>query len=217
MARRKIAIVGAGLSGATIAFELLWREEYDITVFDLREHVAGNAHTERDFNTGVMEHVYGPHVFHTNNVRVWNFIKQFGGFQPYIQRTKGMSGGKVYSLPINLHTINQFFDAQFSPDEARKFIASKCEPWSDPQNFEEQALQTVGPELYEAFLRDYTRKQWGMHPSKVPASVLKRLPLRFDYDDNAFNHLYQGIPTDGYTALVERMLRRRHRKTGDSV
>lgn len=206
--RKKIAIVGAGLSGATIANSLAWKGQYDIAVFESRDHVAGNAHTERDPQTGVMLHKYGPHVFHTNNDLVWNFLSSFAKFEPYIQRTKGMFGQAVYSLPINLHTINQFFNKHMNPAQAEEYIGSLVD-WDhekEPANFEELALATVGPQLYYAFLRGYTMKQWGLHPTEVPASVLKRLPLRFNYDDNAFSHKYQGIPRNGYTDMVHAML-----------
>src|ERR1035437_6231737 len=207
MAQSKIAIIGAGLAGATIAFELGARG-YHVMVFDKRTHVAGNAHTERDPETGVMLHKYGPHIFHTDNEEVWKFIRQFGTFMPFIQRTKGLFNGAAFSLPINLHTINQFFGKQFSPAQAEAHVQSLVD-WDHekvPANFEELALSSIGRELYCAFLRDYTIKQWGLHPTLLPASILKRLPLRFDYNDNAFFHKYQGIPKHGYTALVWAML-----------
>lgn len=202
-----IAIVGAGLAGATLA-HMLGGRGYDVTVFDQRTHVAGNAHTERDPDTGVMLHKYGPHIFHTDNEDVWKFARQFATFMPYIQRTKGLFNGAVYSLPINLHTINQFFGKQFTPAQAEHHVQSLVD-WDHnavPANFEELALATIGRELYCAFLRDYTIKQWGMHPTLLPASILKRLPLRFTYEDNAFFHKFQGIPKAGYTAMVWNML-----------
>lgn len=126
---------------------------------------------------------------------------------PYVNRVKSTVGGSVYSLPINLHTINQFFGKALSPAEAQTFLESIGDSSIfDPQSFEEQALRFVGKNLYEAFFKGYTKKQWGREPSELPASILKRLPVRFNYDDNYFNHKYQGIPKDGYTALVERML-----------
>lgn len=201
---KSIAIVGAGLSGATIAFKLSGRG-YDITVVDQRPHLAGNVHTERDADTGVMVHKYGPHIFHTDNDEVWSFVRQFATFMPYTQRTKGIANGEVYSLPINLHTINQFFGSNWTPAQAETFILDN--PGREKAtNFEELAIASVGIALYEAFLRDYTRKQWGREPSSLPASILKRLPLRFDYNDNAFFHKHQGIPKHGYTAMVRDML-----------
>lgn len=203
---KKIAIVGAGFSGAVIAHELS-KADYDIEVFDARSHVAGNCHTERDAETEVMVHAYGPHIFHTSNEKVWNYVRQFDEFMPFINRVKAITGGRVYSLPINLLTINQFFGKTFNPKEAEAFIASQGDQSiTSPQTFEEQALRFVGKDLYEAFFKEYTIKQWGMHPSELPASILKRLPVRFNYDDNYYASTFQGMPKHGYTYIVEKML-----------
>ncbi|MFO1434606.1 MAG: UDP-galactopyranose mutase [Candidatus Competibacteraceae bacterium] len=205
MKSKHIAIVGAGFSGAVIAYHLA-RAGHRLTVFESRSHIAGNCHTERDRSTGVMVHKYGPHIFHTDNERVWTFINQFTEFMPYVNRVKAISGGRVYSLPINLLTINQFFNKTLSPKQAQAFIESLADTTiEEPRSFEEQALRFVGKELYEAFFKGYTLKQWGIHPSELPASILKRLPLRFNYDDNYFNHRYQGMPKHGYTAIVEKL------------
>lgn len=202
----KIAIVGAGFSGAVIAHELA-QAGHKVSVFDTRDHVAGNCHTARDAETGVMVHVYGPHIFHTSNENVWNYIRQFDEFMPFINRVKSVYNGRVYSLPINLMTINAFFSKTFNPKEAAEFMDSIGEKSiTDPQTFEEQALRFVGKDLYEAFFKGYTQKQWGMHPSELPASILKRLPVRFNYDDNYYASKFQGIPKNGYTYIVERML-----------
>jgi UDP-galactopyranose mutase len=204
--RKRIAVVGAGFTGATIAHQLAGAG-YAVTVFDSRQHLAGNCHTDRDADTGVMLHVYGPHIFHTDHERVWNFINRFGEFMPYVNRVKAITGGRVYTLPINLLTINQFFGKTFRPAEAKAFLeAIGDSSIKHPVTFEEQALRFVGRDLYEAFFAGYTRKQWGMEPSELPASILKRLPVRFNYNDDYYSHRYQGIPRDGYTALVERML-----------
>ena len=178
-----------------------------MTVADARGHVAGNCHTERDAQTGVMLHVYGPHIFHTDDERVWAHVNRFARFMPYKHRVKITVKAQVYSLPINLHTINQFFGTTMRPDEARAFIAGKSGiAITEPRTFEEQALKSVGHELYEAFFKGYTMKQWGCEPAELPASVLKRLPLRFNYDDDYFSHRFQGIPEHGYTELVHAML-----------
>jgi UDP-galactopyranose mutase len=203
---RSIAIVGAGFSGAVIARELALAG-YLVSVFDNRTHVAGNCHTERDQESGIMIHRYGPHIFHTDNERVWAYLNQYTEFKPYTNRVKTTSQGRVFSLPINLHTINQYFGKTFSPSEARSFIESQADQTIEaPQTFEQQALRFVGADLYEAFLKGYTQKQWGCSPTKLPASILKRLPVRFNYDDNYFFHKYQGMPRDGYTAIVEKIL-----------
>ena len=204
--RLNVAIVGAGFTGAVIAHELA-KAGHTVTVFEERPHLAGNSHTERDADTGVMMHAYGPHIFHTDHERVWSFVTGFGEFMPYVNRVKAITGGRVYTLPINLLTINQFFGKTFRPAEAKTFLESIGDTSiEDPATFEEQALRFVGRDLYEAFFKGYTRKQWGMEPSELPASILKRLPVRFNYDDNYYSHRYQGIPKDGYTGLVERML-----------
>lgn len=199
-------MVGAGLTGAVIGRHLA-ELGHKITIVDARSHVAGNCHTERDAQTGVMVHIYGPHIFHTDDAEVWDYVNRFETFMPYKNRVKTISQGQVFSLPVNLHTINQFFHATMNPAEAKAFLESKADTSiTDPQTFEEQALRFVGPELYEAFFKGYTQKQWGVHPSQLPASILKRLPVRFNYDDNYFFHQFQGMPKDGYTAMVERIL-----------
>lgn len=201
-----ILLVGAGLSGAVIGRKLA-EAGHQITIVESRDHVAGNCHTARDSETGVMVHTYGPHIFHTDDSEVWDYVNQFETFLPYKNRVKTTSQGQVFSLPINLHTINQFYDKTMRPDEARAFIEDQADTSIvDPQTFEEQAQRFVGNDLYEAFFKGYTIKQWGVQPSELPASILKRLPVRFNYDDNYFFHAYQGMPEGGYTTMVERIL-----------
>lgn len=201
-----ILIVGAGLSGAVIANQLA-HQGYKISVIDARPHIGGNCYSARDNDSGVMIHKYGPHIFHTNNKEVWDLVCQHVEMMPYINRVKTTVDGKVYSLPINLLTINQLFEKSLSPKEAQLFIADQADKSiTKPENFEEQALSMVGARIYEAFFKGYTIKQWGMSPDNLPASVLKRLPVRFNYDDNYFNHRFQGMPKEGYTPLVESLL-----------
>lgn len=204
----RIAVVGAGFAGATVANLLANAGYTNITVFDKRDHVAGNCHTYVEPTTGVAVHRYGPHIFHTDNTFVWNYVQQFDPFVPYIQRTKATAKGHVYSFPINLHTLNQVHGESWSPDEAREMIGIVTDGYKhwEPENFRDAALQSVGPLLYRRFLESYTKKQWGVDPFKLPASILKRLPVRFDYNDNAYNHRFQGIPPLGYTHLVANML-----------
>lgn len=202
----KILLVGAGLSGAVIGRELA-EAGHSCRIIDSRDHVGGNCHTRRDDETDVLMHVYGPHIFHTDDAEVWAYVNRFAQFMPFQNRVKSTVGGAVYSLPINLLTINQFFNKAMRPDEAREFIARQADQSiSDPQNFEEQALRLVGRDLYEAFFKGYTRKQWGCAPEELPASILKRLPVRFNYDDNYFFHRYQGMPKLGYTPMIETIL-----------
>lgn len=207
MIPQNLLMVGAGLSGAVIGRRLALAG-HRVTIVDSRGHVAGNCHTLRDKSTGVMVHIYGPHIFHTDDAEVWDYVKSHMNFMPYKNRVKTTSGGRVFSLPVNLHTINQFFNKTMRPDEARAFITEQQADTSitDPQTFEEQALRFVGRDLYEAFFKGYTTKQWGCHPRELPASILKRLPVRFNYDDNYFFHRFQGMPEFGYTKMVENIL-----------
>ena len=201
-----LLMVGAGLSGAVIG-RAMAEAGHAVSVVDARDHMGGNCHTQRDAETGVMVHVYGPHIFHTDDAEVWNYVNRFETFLPYKNRVKSTTGGQVFSLPINLHTINQFFGKTFRPEEARKFIENQADTSiENPQNFEEQALRFVGRDLYEAFFKGYTEKQWGCSPTELPASILKRLPVRFNYDDNYFFHRFQGMPEGGYTAMTARIL-----------
>jgi len=203
---KRIAIAGAGISGAVLA-RCLSEAGWEVDVFDARNHIAGNCHTERDDASGVLVHRYGPHIFHTSDEEVWAFVNRYGTFNSFRHRVKAVAGGRVFGLPINLLTINQFFGRNMSPDEAKVFISKLGEGGSsEPANFEEQAMRFVGRDLYEAFFKGYSKKQWGVDPVHLPASVLKRLPVRFDYNDEYFNHKYQAMPVSGYTALVEKML-----------
>ena len=201
----RFAIVGAGFSGAVVARELV-EAGHSADVFDTRDHVAGNCHTARH-ETGVMVHRYGPHIFHTQHEHVWQYINRFGEMMPYRHKVKAISQGTMYSLPVNLKTINQFFDRDFDAQQAEEFIQSKADATiTNPVSFEDQGLRFVGRELYDAFFAGYTSKQWGVHPQELPASILARLPVRFNDDDSYFNHPYQAIPKDGYTPIVEAIL-----------
>ena len=202
----RIAVVGAGFSGAVVARELA-EAGHAVDVLESRDHVAGNCHTKQDEDTGVLLHVYGPHIFHTSWSHVWAYVNRFAAFEPYAHRVKATAQGRVYSLPVNLLTINQFFDKTLSPAEARAFICSLADlSIASPVSFRDQGLRFLGKELYEAFFDGYTRKQWGVDPAELPAAILKRLPVRFNYDDTYFNHAHMGMPSEGYTALVQAIL-----------
>ena len=206
---KKYLIIGSGLSGAVLANRLAAQSDCTIDIWDERDHIGGNCHTQRDEKTGIMVHQYGPHIFNTDKKEIWDFVNSFVEFRPYVHRVKAMSGGKVYSLPVNLHTINQLFGKTFTPEEARIFLGSLGDKTiTDPQNFEEQALHFIGKELYKAFFYGYTKKQWGCEPTELPASILKRIPVRFNYDDNYHNNLFTGIPVEGYTRMVQKMIDR---------
>ncbi|MEP6615528.1 MAG: UDP-galactopyranose mutase [Ginsengibacter sp.] len=200
-------IIGAGFSGSVLANRLQQALDCRIEIWDERSHIGGNCYTERDSETGIMVHKYGPHIFNTDKKEIWDFVNSFVEFKPYVHRVKAMSGGKVYSLPVNLSTINHFFGKRFTPLEAEGFIKSLADQTiADPANFEEQAMKFIGKDLYRAFFYGYTKKQWGCEPSALPASILKRIPVRFNYDDSYHNNIFSGIPVDGYTALFDKLL-----------
>jgi len=200
-------IIGAGFSGCVLANRLTALMDCSIDIWDERNHLGGNCHTQRDAATGVMVHEYGPHIFNTDKKEIWEYVNSFVEFRPYVHRVKANSKGKIYPLPVNLHTINQFFNQSFTPSEAKAFLETLADNAIDePTSFEEQALKFIGKELYDAFFYGYTKKQWGCEPSELPASILKRIPVRFNYDDNYHNNLYTGIPVDGYTGVMEKMI-----------
>jgi UDP-galactopyranose mutase len=201
-----IGIAGAGFAGAVLAHELAASGRYSVQIFDERPHVAGNCHTSRD-ETGIMLHHYGPHIFNTSRSEVWDYVNRYSAFGAYTNRVKAITARGVFSMPMNLLTINQFFGKVMSPAEAREFLASVGDSSiEEPRNFEEQALRFLGRELYENFFHGYTKKQWGVEPRELPAAILQRLPVRFNYDDNYYQQRYQGIPIDGYTAIVQKLL-----------
>lgn len=203
----RFLVVGAGFSGCVLANQLAQQLDCTIDIWDERDHIGGNSHTSRDEETGVMVHRYGPHIFNTDKKEIWDFVNSFSEFKPYVHRVKAISKGKTYSLPINLFTINQFFNKNFSPSQAKDFLASLGDvSITDPKNFEEQALHFIGQDLYKAFFYGYTKKQWGCEPKDLPASILKRIPVRFNYDDNYHTHSYTGIPVEGYSAVMGKMI-----------
>ncbi|MEO7164371.1 MAG: UDP-galactopyranose mutase [Bdellovibrionia bacterium] len=203
----KFAIIGAGFSGAVLANELAQQLDCAIDVWEEKSHIAGNCFTERDDETGIMVHKYGPHIFNTDKKEIWDYVNRFITLRPYLHRVKAVSHGTVYSLPVNLHTINQFFHKVVSPAEARRLIDMQADhSILNPKNFEEQALKFLGQELYQAFFYGYTKKQWGCKPSELPAAILKRLPVRFNYNDSYYDNAYCGIPEEGYTIFVEKLL-----------
>lgn len=205
--KQHIGIAGAGFAGAVLARELAETGKFRVTVFDERNHVAGNCHTQRDEETKVMVHQYGPHIFNTSREDVWEYVNKWGKFEPFVNRVKAHTEKGVFSLPINLLTINQFFGKKLTPAEARDFVGGLGDDSiKEPKSFEEQAMKFLGKEFYKNFFYGYTKKQWGVEPSELPASILKRLPVRFNYDDNYYNQKYQGIPVSGYTEIVKRIL-----------
>lgn len=203
---KRVLIVGAGLSGSVLARQLA-EAGVSCLVVDARDHVAGMCFSSRDAETGVDVHRFGPHIFHTDDERVWNFVNRFDRWAPWVNRIFATNARGVFSMPINLHTINQLFGKRFSPAEARDFIESKQDKTiENPSNAEEQLLRFVGREIYETFFRDYTLKQWGVSPRELSADVIKRIPVRFTYDANYYFDRYQGFPVSGYTTFVRRVL-----------
>lgn len=199
-------IIGSGFSGCVLAERLVNKLDCRVDIWDERAQIGGNCHTSRDEETGIMVHHYGPHIFNTDNKKIWDYVNKFGEFRPYVHRVKAVTKGKIYPLPINLSTINQFFGKNFSPKEAMAFIETLGDSTiHHAGNFEQQALKFIGKDLYNAFFYGYTKKQWGCQPSELPASILKRIPVRFNYDDNYHNNLYTGIPVDGYSAIMQKM------------
>lgn len=194
-------VVGCGLYGATFA-RLATDAGLRCLVIDKRDHIGGNCHTtERE---GIHVHTYGAHIFHTSNTAVWEFMQRFARFNNYINSPKAIANGKLYSLPFNMNTFHELWQV-LTPQEARAKIDSQRFR-GEPANLEEQALSLVGTDIYTTLIRDYTSKQWGRHPRELPAFIIKRLPMRFTFNNNYFNDRYQGIPIGGYTALFERML-----------
>jgi UDP-galactopyranose mutase len=200
-----LIVVGSGMFGSVIA-EQASRAGYRVAVIEKRSHIAGNCYSKDDERTGINVHQYGPHIFHTSNQQIWEYINQFTKFNQYKHKCLSSVDNKLYSMPINLATINSFFNTTMTPAQAEEFLNKKRVPFADPQNFEDQALSLIGPELYQAFIRGYTWKQWETEPTELPASYARRLPVRTNYNDRYYNDTYEGIPVDGYTPIFERML-----------
>ena len=197
-------IVGAGLFGAVFA-ERAKNAGKRVLVIDKRDHVAGNIYTESV--AGINVHKYGAHIFHTNDKAVWEYITRFAEFNRYTNSPVANYNGELYSLPFNMYTFNKMWGV-ITPDEAKAKIAEQraAAGITEPKNLEEQAISLVGTDIYEKLVKCYTEKQWGRPCSELPAFIIRRLPVRFTFDNNYFNALYQGIPIGGYTAMVERIL-----------
>jgi UDP-galactopyranose mutase len=202
-----LVVVGSGFFGLTIAERCAAELGLRVLVLERRHHLGGNAYSERDPETGIEVHVYGAHLFHTSNTKVWEYVNRFTEFTDYQHRVYTCHRGQVYPMPINLGTINQFFDAAYSPDEARALIREQAAELGDkePANFVEKGISLIGRPLYEAFIAHYTAKQWQTDPEKLSADIISRLPVRYTYNNRYFNDTYEGLPKDGYTAWLTRM------------
>lgn len=198
-------VVGAGLFGAVFAHEVN-KAGKKVLVIEKRDHIGGNCYSYDDPETDINIHKYGPHIFHTPDKRIWNYINTFADFNNYQHRVLTTAGGKVYSLPINLATINQFYNLNLTPAEAAEFLKSKTSNIASPQNLEDKAVSLIGRELYEAFIKGYTIKQWNCDPVELPAEVITRLPVRTSYNDIYYHDNYQGMPVGGYEPIFEKLL-----------
>lgn len=197
-------IVGAGLYGAVYAQQKM-KAGYKCLVVDRRNHIAGNIYTENI--AGIEVHRYGAHIFHTDKEEVWTYINQFARFNPYIHTPIANYKGELYNMPFNMNTFVKMWDVR-TPQEAQDKINKQIADAgiTEPKNLEEQAISLVGTDIYEKLVKGYTEKQWGRSCKELPAFIIKRLPVRMTFNNNYFNHPYQGIPSEGYTKMVERML-----------
>ncbi|TFB53931.1 UDP-galactopyranose mutase [Cryobacterium tagatosivorans] len=202
-----LVVVGSGFYGLTIAERAATELGRKVVVIDRRPHIGGNAYSANDPETGIEVHQYGSHLFHTSNVPVWEYVNRFTAFTNYQHKVYTNHNGVVFPLPVNLGTINQFFGAAYSPTEARELIAGQAAEFDTKTaaNLEEKAISLIGRPLYEAFIRDYTAKQWQTDPTELQAEIISRLPVRYNYDNRYFNDTFEGLPVDGYTAWLERM------------
>jgi UDP-galactopyranose mutase len=202
--RYDFLIVGAGLYGAVFAYEANKRG-FKCLVIDKREHIAGNIYTQNV--EGINVHTYGAHIFHTSNKMIWDYVNSFVEFNRYTNSPVANYKGELYNLPFNMNTFYQLWKVK-TPSEAKAKIADQIADLkiSEPQNLEEQALSLVGKDIYYKLIKEYTEKQWGRKATELPAFIIKRLPVRFTFDNNYFNDTYQGIPNGGYTSIIEKML-----------
>ena len=196
-------IVGAGLYGATVARELTDAGK-SVLVIDKRPNIAGNVYTEKV--EGINVHIYGAHIFHTNNAEVWNYVNRFAVFNRFTNSPVANYKGELYSLPFNMYTFNKMWGVVTPEEAAAKIEEQRKEITGEPQNLEEQAISLIGRDVYEKLVKGYTEKQWGRPCDQLPAFIIKRLPVRLTFDNNYFNALYQGIPVGGYTKMVAAML-----------
>lgn len=202
-----LIVVGSGLFGLTVAERAASQLGKNVLIVERRPHLGGNAYSEAEPETGIEVHKYGAHLFHTSNKRVWDYVNQFTDFTGYQHRVFAMHNGTAYQFPMGLGLINQFFGKYYSPEDAKKLIQEQAAEINseDATNLEEKAISLIGRPLYEAFIRDYTAKQWQTDPKELPAGNITRLPVRYTFDNRYFNDTYEGLPVDGYAAWLENM------------
>jgi UDP-galactopyranose mutase len=203
----RYVIAGSGFFGAVMAERIANELQEPVLVVDRRAHEGGNSFSEEDGETGIEYHRYGSHLFHTSSDEVWSWINRFSKFTNYRHRVMTRHGNRMYTMPINLMTLNNFFGVDLRPCEAAAFLAERASAGAlgEPRNLEEKAISLIGRELYEAFIRGYTAKQWETDPRLLPADIIKRLPVRFNYTDFYFDDIYEGLPVDGYHAIFQRI------------
>lgn len=202
-----LIVVGSGLFGLTVAERAASQLGKNVLIVERRPHLGGNAYSETEPETGIEVHKYGAHLFHTSNKRVWDYVNQFTDFTGYQHRVFAMHNGTAYQFPMGLGLINQFFGKYYSPEDAKKLIQEQAAEINseDATNLEEKAISLIGRPLYEAFIRDYTAKQWQTDPKELPAGNITRLPVRYTFDNRYFNDTYEGLPVDGYAAWLNNM------------
>ena len=204
IAQSSVIVVGSGLFGLTIAERVASELGLRVTLIESRDHFGGNSYSYKDTETGIEVHKYGTHIFHTNNIKVWEYINKFSEFTSYRHHVIAKSKGNIYNLPINLLTISSVFGKDFTPQEARELLNRDSD--SNPKNFEEKAIATIGETLYFKFFHGYTSKQWGCDPKLLPAATFSRLPIRTDMNTEYFNDKFQGMPVNGYGDLTSNMM-----------
>ena len=201
-------LVGAGFFCSVIAERIANDLKKKVLIIEKREQIGGNCYSEVDAATGIEYHKYGTHIFHTSNKSVWDYISKFTTFNSYYHQVLTLYNNQVYQMPINLETINSFYKINLKPYEVDDFLKKEIakESYKEPKNFEEQAINIIGRPLYDAFIKGYTIKQWGRNPKDLPAHIIKRLPFRKNYSESYFFDTHQGIPTDGYTEIFNKLL-----------
>nr|CAA9337214.1 MAG: UDP-galactopyranose mutase [uncultured Nocardioidaceae bacterium] len=202
-----LVIVGSGLFGLTIAERCVNDLGLKVLILERRNHVGGNAYSAPDPETGIEVHQYGAHLFHTSNTRVWEYVNRFTSFTGYQHRVFTNFRGRIYPMPINLATMCEYFGKALTPTEARRLVVEQSQEIAtgEARNLEEKAISLIGRPLYEAFIRGYTAKQWQTDPTELPAEIISRLPVRYNFDNRYFNDTYEGLPTGGYTKWMETM------------
>ena len=202
----KVVVVGSGLFGLTIARKIVEEYSLPVVVIEKRKHIGGNSYSYDDPETGIEIHKYGSHLFHTSNEGVWKYVNRFSKFSDYRHTVWTKHNSIAYSMPVNLSTIQQFYSRYYSPAEASELIKSLgTENIPENENFEERAIRLIGRPMYEAFIKNYTYKQWQTDPKLLPAEIISRLPVRTNFNSRYFNDIYEGLPVDGYGKFVSRM------------